>query len=119
MINPISGQGGTRIWQESVDTKVFIEFVALIIRNQIYNRLKEEMIRNDKKLNFMTIPAALRELEKIEMIKSPDNEYRLDHAVTATQKAILKAFGMTAQDIKLKAKELSAELVRIEQEAAE
>ena len=53
------------------------------------------------------------------MIKSPDNEYRLDHAVTATQQAILKAFGMTAQDIKLKAKELSAELVRIEQEAAE
>ena len=104
---------------ESVDTKVFIEFVALIIRNQIYNRLKEEMIRNDKKLNFMTVPAALRELEKIEMIKSPDNEYRLDHAVTATQKAILKAFGMTAQDIKLKAKELSAELARIEQEAAE
>lgn len=104
---------------ESVDTKVFIEFVALIIRNQIYNRLKEEMIRNDKKLNFMTVPAALRELEKIEMIKSPDNEYRLDHAVTATQKAILNAFGMTSHDIKLKAKELSAELARIEQEAAE
>ena len=44
---------------------------------------------------------------------------RLDHAVTATQKAILKAFGMTAQDIKLKAKNLSAELARIELEAAE
>ena len=114
------GDRAERVYgSESVDTKVFIEFVALIIRNQIYNRLKEEMIRNDKKLNFMTVPAALRELEKIEMIKSPDNEYRLDHAVTATQKAILKAFGMTAQDIKLKAKELSAELVRIEQEAAE
>ena len=33
--------------------------------------------------------------------------------------AILNAFGMNAQDIKLKAKELSAELARIEEEAAE
>ena len=48
-----------------------------------------------------------------------DNEYRLDHAVTATQKAILAAFNMTAQDVKLRAKELSAELARIEQDTAE
>ena len=53
------------------------------------------------------------------MIKGLDNEYRLDHAVTATQKAILNAFGMTAQDIKLKAQELSVELARIEEEAAQ
>lgn len=104
---------------ESIDSKVFVEFVALIIRNRIYTCLKEEMMKNDKKFNFMTVPAALRELDKIEMIKGLDNEYRLDHAVTATQKAILNAFGMNAQDIKLKAKELSAELARIEEEAAE
>jgi hypothetical protein len=77
------------------------------------------MMKNDKKFNFMTVPAALRELDKIEMIKGLDNEYRLDHAVTATQKAILNAFGMTAQDIKLKAQELSVELARIEEEAAQ
>ena len=104
---------------ESLDSKVFIEFVALIIRNRIYTCLKEEMLRNEKKLNFMTVPAALRELDKIEMIKGLDNEYRLDHAVTATQKAILAAFNMTAQDVKLRAKELSAELARIEQDTAE
>ena len=77
------------------------------------------MVKNDKKFNFMTVPAALRELDKIEMIKGLDNEYHLDHAVTATQKAILNAFGMAAQDIKHRAKELSAELCRIEEEAAE
>ena len=104
---------------ESIDTKVFIEFVALIIRNRIYTCLKDEMIKNDRKLNFMTVPAALHELDKIEMIKGPDNEYRLDHAVTATQKAILNAFGMTANDIKQKARELGTELARIEQKAAE
>lgn len=104
---------------ESLDSKIFIEFVALIIRNKLYTCLKEEMLRNERKLNFMTVPAALRELDKIEMIKGLDNEYRPDHAVTATQKAILSAFGMTANDIKQKSKELSAELARIEQEAAE
>ena len=67
----------------------------------------------------MTVPAALRELDKIEMVKGLDNEYRLDHAVTAVQKTILNAFGMTANDIKVKAKELCAELARIELEAAE
>ena len=114
------GDKAERVYgSESLDTKVFIEFVALIIRNKIYTCLKDEMIKNDRKLNFMTVPAALRELDKIEMVKGADNEYRLDHAVTATQKAILSAFGMTASDIKRKAKELSAELARIELEAAE
>ena len=114
------GNKAERVYgSESVDTKVFIEFVALIIRNRIYTRLKDEMLKNDRKFNFMTVPAALRELDKIEMVKGLDNEYRLDHAVTATQKAILNAFGMSANDIKLKAKELSAELARIEQESAE
>lgn len=104
---------------ESVDTKVFIEFVALIIRNRIYNCLRDEMKKQDRKFNFMTVPAALRELDKIEMVRGGDNAYRLDHAVTATQKKILNAFGMTAQDIKRKAAELSAELARIEIESAE
>ena len=114
------GDKAERVYgSESIDTKVFIEFVALIIRNRIYNCLKEEMLKNDKKLNFMTVPAALRELDKIEMIKGADNEYRLDHAVTAAQKVILNAFGLTANDIKLKAKELTAELARISQEAIE
>ena len=114
------GDKAERVYgSESIDSKVFVEFVALIIRNRIYTCLKEEMMKNDKKFNFMTVPAALRELDKIEMIKGLDNEYRLDHAVTATQKAILNAFGMTAQDIKLKAQELSVELARIEEEAAQ
>ena len=114
------GDKAERVYgSESIDSKVFVEFVALIIRNRIYTCLKEEMMKNDKKFNFMTVPAALRELDKIEMIKGLDNEYRLDHAVTATQKAILNAFGMTAQDIKLKAQELSVELARIEEETAQ
>ena len=79
---------------ESIDAKIFIEFVALIIRNKINTCLKDAMLENDKKVNYMTVPAAIKELEKIEMIRQLDNRYRLDHAVTANQKAILKGFGI-------------------------
>lgn len=34
--------------------------------------------------------AAIRELERIELIRQNDGEYRMDYAVTATQKEILK-----------------------------
>ena len=48
----------------------------------------------------MTVPAAIMELEKIELTRQSDNIYRLDHAVSATQKTILNAFGMDADDIR-------------------
>jgi transposase len=95
---------------ESIDAKIFIEFVALIIRNRIYTRLKDAMLENEQKQNFMTVPAALKELEKIEMIRLPGNIYRLDHAVTKTQKTILKAFGMGTAYVKDKARKISEEL---------
>lgn len=102
---------------ESIDTKTFIGFVATIIRSRIYTLLKEETARMDKKQNYMTVPAAIRELEKIEMLKGTDNEYSLDYAVTATQKAILKAFGMTSESVHKQAGALSSDLARIEMEA--
>jgi hypothetical protein len=95
---------------ESIDAKIFIEFVALIVRNKIYTCLKEEMERIGKRPNYMTVPAALKELEKIEMVRLPDNVYRLDHAVTATQKTILKAFGIDAGYVKARAGEISKQL---------
>ena len=50
--------------------------------------------------NYMTVPAAIRELEKIEMVKRTNGQYRLDHAVSKKQKTILSAFGMDDEDIK-------------------
>lgn len=98
---------------ETVDTKIFIGFVATIIRSRMYVLLKEEMSRMEKKQNYMTVPAAIKELEKIEMLKGADNEYNLDYAVTATQKAILKAFDMTADNVHKQAREISSDLLRV------
>ena len=104
---------------ESVDAKIFVGFVATIIRSRLYVLLREEMARMDKKQNYMTVPAAIRELEKIEMLKGADNEYNLDYAVTATQKAILKAFNMTAENVHKQAREIGSDLKRVEVEAFE
>ena len=105
--------------EESYETKIFIGFVATIIRNRIYTLLKDEIGRMDKKQNYMTVPAALKELEKIELLKGGDGDYNLDYAITATQKAILKAFDMTSDNVQKQARELSADLARIRMETIE
>ncbi len=92
---------------QSMSSKLFIEFIALIIRNRIYNLLKEQMIRSNKKFNFMTVPAAISELEKIEMVRINNGNYKLDHAVTKTQRIILSSFGMGKKNIIEISKEIS------------
>lgn len=98
---------------ESVENKIFIEFVALIIRNKIYTSLKDQMRTNKKKDNYMTVPAAIKELEKIEMIRLWDGNYRLEHAVTSTQKEILKAFNLTGRNVQEQAIGINEELQMI------
>ena len=95
---------------DALDGKMLIAFVALIIRNRMYTKLKDEEEKLLSSPNFMNVPAAIRELEKIEMIRQADGVYRLDHAVTANQKIILKAFGIDANYIKRKAEQISNEL---------
>ena len=110
------GNKGFRVHtSESVHAKIFIEFVALIIRSRFYTCLKEQMQKNGKK-NYMTVPAAIRELEKIELIRQSDREYRMDYAVTATQKEILKAFNMTVANIRTQASVMNEDLMKIEKE---
>lgn len=109
------GNKSIRVYsEESARAKIFVEFVAMILRCKMYIKLKEEMKKLEKKPNYMTVPAALKELEKIEMVRQLDNVYRLDHAVTANQKTILNAFGLDANHIKYYASELSKELKKAE-----
>ena len=109
------GNKSIRVYsEESARAKIFVEFVAMILRCKMYTKLNEEMKNLEKKSNYMTVPTALKELEKIEMVRQLDNVYRLDHAVTANQKTILNAFGLDANHIKYYASELSKELKKAE-----
>lgn len=95
---------------EAAASKIFIEFIALIIRSRMYVCLKDAVKEMDKKPNYMNVPAALRELEKIEMVRQLDGVYRLDHAITATQKTILAVFGIKPENVKYRATFISDEL---------
>ena len=107
------GDKSLRVFSDdAAGAKIFIEFIALIIRNRIYTCLKEKLKGMEKKPNYMTVPAAMKELEKIEMVRLTDNVYHLDHAVTKTQKIILDAFGIDVPLVKYRASEISKELAR-------
>lgn len=109
------GNKSIRVYsEESARAKIFVEFVAMILRCKMYTKLNEEMKNLEKKPNYMTVPEAFKELGKIEMVRQLDNVYRLDHAVTANQQTILNAFGLDANYIKYYASELSKELKKAE-----
>ena len=95
---------------DAYESKVFVEFIALIIRCKIYTQLKKRLAEMPQKPNYMTVPAALKELEKIELIRQPGGQYRLDHAITATQKTILGAFGIDEATARSKALAIGKEL---------
>ncbi len=97
---------------KAMSTKIFVEFIALIVRNRIYNLLKQTMLRMEGKQNYLTVPKALRELEKIEMIRRNNGRYRLDHAVTKKQKIILSSFGLSEDDVINSATEISSLLAK-------
>ena len=63
----------------------------------------------------MTVPAALRELETIELVRQPGGNYKLDHAITATQKTVLGAFGIDEADAKARALAVGKELMTAEE----
>ena len=103
---------------EALHAKIFIEFVALIIRNRIHFLLKKQMLKTHQKENYMTVPAAVRELEKIEIVRQTDGEYYRDHAVTATQKSILKAFGLSEINVGKQAVDINEDLGSIHMKEA-
>ncbi len=105
------GDKSLRVYSdESAAAKIFVEFVALILRCKMYTSLKDAVKEMENRPNYMSVPAAIGELEKIEMVRQLDGVYRLDHAVTATQKIILKAFGINAERVKYKTAYISDEL---------
>lgn len=105
------GNKSMRVYSnEALNSKLFIEFVALILRNKMYRLLKENQSVLAQKNNYMTVPASIRELDKIEMICVAGDTYKLDHAVTSTQKQILKAYDIDSNYIKKATEEITNKL---------
>ena len=99
---------------EALGGKLLIGFVAMIIRNRMYTKIKDAAEQMDSVPNYMNVAAAIRELEKIEMLRGADGKYRLDHAITKSQRTILNAFGINNIDIKAAVASISDQLKPIE-----
>lgn len=54
---------------EAFRTKTLIGFIALIIRNRIYTSLDAVIGEGENKPNYMTVPAAIKELAKVDGIR--------------------------------------------------
>jgi len=95
---------------EAHSSKIFIGFISLIIRSYMYNCIRDEIEKNGKRPNYMTVPSVIRELEKIELSRHMDGVYRLDHAVTRLQREMLKAFGIDVNEVNRMAAQFSSKL---------
>jgi len=82
----------------SFKSKLFIGFLALIVRNEMYQKLKELSDKERDRKNY-TVPSAIHILDRLFITKDEEN-YRQMHAVTKKQKSILKQFGIDERYIK-------------------
>ena len=105
--------------EEATENKIFIEFIALILRNRYYTKLKDLEAETGRRENYLTVTAAVRELEKIELIRQMDKVYRIDHAITRTEKEILKAFKIDSSYIRRTVQKLSDTLTGLEKKEGE
>lgn len=83
---------------DSLNTKVFVLFIAAIIRSQIFFRLKDLKIE-EKDKKRCTVPAMIRELDKIIAISDENYNYKRRRSLTPVQKKILKKFEIKETDI--------------------
>jgi len=109
------GSRAERVHSEgSLRSKLFIEFLALIIRSRFYACISDHVHATRTRRNYLNVVSVITELEKIELIRVGDGVYRLDHAMTARQKEVLSIFGMSEDDMKAECRGISKELVTID-----
>lgn len=81
----------------SIESKMFIAFIASIYRSVLFYGLSELREKNNKSF---TVPAAIRELSRIYATRDYNSqEYRRRYQLTSKQKAIFKAFNLNENDV--------------------
>lgn len=109
------GSRAERVQTEgSLRSKLFIEFLALIIRSRFYACISDHVHATRTRRNYLNVVSVITELQKIELIRIGDGVYRLDHAITARQKEILSIFGMSDDDMRAECRGISNELITID-----
>lgn len=94
---------------ERLESKVFISFIAMILRNEIYQKMKGLYKKNRKEY---TVPSVLREIDKLRITKLSDGKYHVRYNLTSKQKTILKEiYGLTEREYLEFTKNITTSLV--------
>ena len=102
------GMDALRVYtDESLESKTMLSFIAIIVRNDMFNRLKP-LYAKDRK-NY-TVPAAIRELNKLSISIGSDGHYRQCYALTKKQKAILGVYGIAPSEYSAQIKQICNKL---------
>lgn len=87
---------GTQL-DETTDSKIFISFIAGIIRALVLNGTRKLRIKDRKQY---TVPAIIKEMEKVQAIRDyKTSKYERRYRLTAKQKAVTSAFALSESDI--------------------
>lgn len=81
---------------------MFISFIALVLRNQIY--MKTKALYKSNKTEY-TVPRIIRTLETMGVTKLSDDKYHLRYQLTSKQKKILKQFDLDGKSYEVFARE--------------
>lgn len=92
---------------EKLESKMFISFISLIIRNELSQKMKPLYKTNKKEY---TIPKVIQQLERIGVTKLSDEQYHHRYALTNKQKKILSAVGITEKQYEGMIKELKNQI---------
>lgn len=93
----------------SMEGKSFLAFLASVIWNEMYQVMKP-VKKEEKDRKHYTVPAVMKEMEKIFITKDSKGNYRKKYALTARQKKILKAFGLEERNLDSYIRKLSPSL---------
>lgn len=87
---------GTRL-DETTESKIFISFIAGVIRALILNETRKLRIKDRKQY---TVPAIIKEMEKVQAVRDyKTSKYERRYRLTAKQKAVTNAFALNESDI--------------------
>lgn len=103
--------------QLSLDNKLFVTFVALIIRSWLHKQIIAYIKASNKTCSWLNVPSRIRELEKITVLRDADGRYRLNKAISKRNREVLAVFGIDEEQVKAKVKGLSDVLFDVDQAA--
>lgn len=83
---------------ESMEGKCFLSFLGAIIWNEMYLATKPLKVEEKDRKHY-TVPAIMKEMEKVFITKDAKGNYRRKYALTAKQKKILKAFNLEEKNL--------------------